>query len=42
MADVMLRDVRAVFKEDSDPAAVIFGQTAAKEEESDLVGQANY
>ena len=27
MADVMLRDVRAVFKEDSDPAAVIFGQT---------------
>ena len=44
MADVMLRDVRAVFKEDSDPAAVIFGQTgsAPKDEESDLVGQANY
>lgn len=43
MADVMLRDVRAVFKEDSDPAAVIFGQTSTpKDEESDLVGQANY
>lgn len=42
MADVMLRDVRAVFKEDSDPAAVIFGQTGTKEEKSDLVGQANY
>ena len=44
MADVKLRDIRVVFKEESDPAAVIFGQTGntPDDEKSDMVGQANY
>lgn len=44
MADVHIRDARVIFKEDTDPAAVIFGQMGETpdEEKSDLVGQANY
>jgi ABC-type sugar transport system ATPase subunit len=44
MADVKLRDIRVVFKEESDPAAMIFGQSGKTpdDEKSDIVGQANY
>ena len=44
MADVKLRDISVVFKEESDHAAVIFGQTGntPDDEKSDMVGQANY
>ncbi len=44
MADVHIRDAQVVFKEEKDPAAVIFGQTGGvpEDEQSDLVGQANY
>ena len=44
MADVKLRDIHVVFKEESDPAAVIFGQSGntPDDEKSDIVGQANY